>query len=204
MTFFRTALSKKHIMSRSVILSALFAICSFPVFAQSSNIVTLRSGDGDGITGEVVELAETTIQIRTTVGSFTIPLAGVTCTGAACPDITREDSSSLPVIVLSARDGSAQFIGNLLEVVDQQYVLATEAGEVRFNVADVNCAGEACLSEQDAFQFGGPVTLASGAAAYEGILTGLDDNYYFVDVNVLGALRVSRDYACNGDGCPPN
>lgn len=203
MNFLRTTFSTKYLMQQSAFLATLFTICSFPVFAQSANTVTIRFGDGDGITGEVVEVTDLDIQLKTTIGSVTIPLAGTTCTGAACPNTIRQNIKDLPVVVLSARDGSAQLIGNLLEIIDDQYVLATEAGELRLNVSDVNCAGEACLDEQVAFEFGGPVVLVSGAAAIEGTLKGLDEESYFLEVDVLGTLRVSRDFVCNGDGCPP-
>lgn len=193
----------KYIMPRSALLATLIAICSLPALAQSANTVTIRFGDGDGITGEVVEFTDLNIELMTTVGAVTIPLAGATCTGAACPDAARQTIEDLPVVVLSARDGSAQLIGNLLEIIDDQYVLATEAGELRLNVSDVNCAGEACLDQQVAFAFGGPVVLLSGATTIEGTLTGLDEDGYFVEVDVLGALRVSREFACSGDGCPP-
>lgn len=203
MNFLRTTPSMKHKLGQSVFLASLFAICSFPVFAQSAESVTISFGDGDEFTGEVVEVTDFDIQLKTTAGLFTIPLADLTCTGAACPEVTRQNTKDLPLIVLSAPDGSAQFMGKLLEIVDDQYVLVTEAGQVRLNVNDVNCAGEGCVDKQASFEFGGPVVLVSGTTAIEGTLTGLDDDGYFLDVDVLGALRVSRDFVCNGDGCPP-
>ena len=203
MNFLRTVLSTKYVVRRSAFFATLFAVCGLPAFAQSVDTVTIRSGDGDGITGEVVAVTDLDIQLKTSVGVFTIPLEGVTCTGAACPEATRQTTEVLPVVVLSALDGSAQLIGNLLDIVDDQYVLATEAGELRLNVSDVNCAGEACLDQQATFAFGGTVVLVNGPTAIEGTLTGLDEDGYFLDVDVLGVLRVSRDFACNGDGCPP-
>ena len=207
-------------MWRSSILATLFAVCSATVFAQSSNTVTIRFGDGDGdtISGEVIEVTDVDIQLQTIAGSVTIPREGTTCTGAACPvvaeqDVTEQVITELvvtdqnvrdrPVVILSARDGSSQLMGNLLEIVDGQYVLATEAGELRLNIGDVNCAGEGCVEAPTAFEFGGPVVLISGPTSVEGTLTGLDENSYFLEVDTLGMLRVSRDFVCNGDGCPP-
>lgn len=204
MNFLKTTVSTNYILPRSAFLAGLFAICSLPVFAQSANTVTIRFGDGDGITGEVIEVTDDEIQLQTTVGSVTLPLSGTTCTGAACPGAARQNIEDLPVVVLSARDGSSQLLGYLLDIVDDQYILATEAGELRLNVSDVNCAGEACLDDQPVFEFGGPVVLASGAITIEGTLTGLDEDAYFLEVDALGALRVSRDFVCNGDGCPPS
>lgn len=204
MTLVRTVFSMTCNMRRSAFIAALFASCCMPAFAQSTNTVTIAFGDGDEITGEVVQITDFDIELLTTIGSFTIPREGATCTGAACPVVVRQITAGLPVIVLSARDGSAQFMGNLLEITDGQYVIVTEAGELRLNISDVNCAGEACLDvEVDAFEFGGPVALVSGTTTIEGTLTGFDESGYFLDVDVLGALRVTRDFVCSGDGCPP-
>lgn len=209
-TVSETKLLTKSIMRRSTYLATLFAFCSLPVFAQSSNTVTIQFGDSDGdqITGELIEVTDLDIQLQTVAGTFTIPRAGTTCIGAACPGIAEQDVAEQnvrdkPLVILSARDGSSQLMGNLLEIVNGQYVLATEAGELRLNISDVNCAGEACVEAPVAFEFGGPVALVSGTTSVEGTLTGLDDNSYFLEVDTLGTLRVSRDFVCSGDGCPP-
>ena len=156
------------------------------------------------LTGEVTDVTDTTIRRNTSDGAVTIPLAGVTCIGAACPEAVRQNIEDLPKVVLSTPDGSVKLAGSLLEIADDQYVLATEAGEMRLNISDVNCEGDACQDAQADFAFGGPVVLESDAAVVEGILTGLDEDSYFVEVDVLGSLRVSRDFACSGTGCPPN
>lgn len=189
----------QRLVSRSlIVLSLLFGSAAA---AQSTNTITIKFDDGEGITGELVEVTETGLRLSTLMGIVTIPLDGVSCLGEACPSTVRVIPDG-PNVVLTARDGSIELTGELLGVEAGQYVLATNIGEFRIDVAETTCTGTACPRVDTRPTFGGKVILANGPTTIEGVLTGLTDDVYVVQVDVLGTLQVPRNFTCSGDGCP--
>ena len=187
----------KRVLQTGVFLLA----SSVSVFAQSADTVTIKFDDGDGITGELIEATNTDIRLNTLMGAVTIPIDGVTCIGAVCPEAIRFKTDEAP-ISLTANDGTVRIVGNFLKIVDGQYVLATEVGELRLSTVGVACEGEACPEIEVEVEFGGAVVLVNGTTEIKGILTGIEDDAYLVDVDGLGVMRVSSTFTCTGDGCP--
>lgn len=168
--------------------------------AQAANTVTLKTDGGEDVTGELVEFSNNLFRIQARVGLIAIPADGVTCIGAACPEGTRLETTG-PVITLTARDGSATVSGNLIEISNGQYVLATDIGEMRIDQSMVDCEGSACVETQTAP--GGNVVLTGGGATIEGILVEDLEDSFLVDVANLGVVRVRKDtFTCTGAGCP--
>ncbi len=184
-----------------VALSAVIALAG-PGLAQSADTVTFRFVDDEGITGELVEVNDEVARLKTTVGVITIPLEGASCIGLACPDSIRF-VPTLPPVVLTALDGSTSLAGNLLEVTDSQYIIATDFGEFTIDINKVNCAGEGCPSVANPKEIGGEVVLTSGSTTIEGRLIGLEESAYVVEVEAMGTIRVNSDlFTCTGVGCP--
>ena len=191
-------LPKNANVGLSVVVAAAMALTASTGVAQTQETVTIKFDDGDGVTGELVEFSNGLFKIKTVIGQVTIPAEDVFCIGAACPESTRLEIASSP-ITLTSSDGEATVSGNLIEIADDQYVLATSAGELRVNTGDVTCEGEGCVSHS----LGGFVTLNSGAATIEGILVGLAEDAYLVDVEAMGTIRVNiEQFQCSGPGCP--
>ncbi len=175
--------------------------------AADPDTVTIKFDDGEGITGTLVEASAQSVRLDTLMGVVTIPADGVACIGAACPEALRLDYEEAPLI-LTSLDGATRVTGDLLEVVGEQYVIATELGEMRIDFNKVTCEGQACLPYEEsakpaaAAKFGGAVVLTKGTATVEGTLTGIESDAYLVDVENLGNMRVSLDFECAGEGCP--
>lgn len=193
--------SRNKNTSRSPFLAAVLSICGTCLVAQSPNTVTIKYDDGDGITGVLIEATDDSVRIDTLMGAVTIPFQGVSCIGVVCPDAIRLEVATAPV-VLSTKDGTATLAGDLIGIEDGQYILATDLGELLIDTDQVRCEGEACPVVETAPVFGGQVVLTTGTTSIEGVLSGLEDDAYIVEVELLGALRVTRDASCAGEGCP--
>ncbi len=195
---------KKYRINSALPLATFLSFCAVTVFAQAENTVTIKFGDdsNDDVTGELVSASDTDIRLNTIMGTITIPIEGLTCIGIACPDSIKLVWDEEPV-TLTSTDGSVALTGVLIEIVDRQYVLATDLGEFRIDIDKANCAGIECPEfPTDEVRLGGAVVLTQGELTVKGILTGYDEEGYTVDVSNLGELRVSREFACSGDGCP--
>ena len=184
-----------------MVVAALFGFAA-PTFAQVSSTVTLKYDAGEGLTGELVEVNDQVVVLRNSIGLVTVPVEGVTCVGQACPDFMRFVSSA-PMLTFSTRDGSVAVQGQLVEISNNQYVIATKLGELRFNVDDAICTGEGCPLNLTEPQFGGDVVLANGGTAIEGQLLGMEGTSYIIEVVDIGPIRVDATlFDCSGDGCP--
>lgn len=200
-----------NFLRNAVLAGATAALCApaSVTHAQTADIgapertVTIRfEFGGDGITGELISFEDNKLRIETTVGAITIPAEDVSCIGAACPESLRLAVEESP-IVLTSLDGQITLSGDLLEVVGNEYVVATAAGELRIETDKVTCQGEGCIVEVSAPAFGGPVVLTNGATEISGNLVGVDETSYLVEVENLGAIRVQLDsFTCTGEGCP--
>lgn len=167
--------------------------------AQSSNTVTLKYDNGDRISGEFIEVTQGGIRLQTLMGVVSIPLAEVTCEGAACPS----GASGQSPVILTALDGSFKVVGNLIEMADNQYVIATEVGDLKIDIDQASCTGIGCVTEVEQPTFGGVVTLTDGNAVIEGRLMNVEDGSYIIDVETLGTIRVSSEvFQCTGASCP--
>lgn len=188
-------------IGKSFALAIFLAIVASTGASQTQETVTIKFDDGEGVTGQLVEFSNGAFKIKTVIGQVTIPAEGVFCIGSACPQSTRLEIAPSPM-VLTSFDGSAKLSGNLIEIADGQYVLATGAGELRIDTGEVTCEGEGCLEPVISPNFGGAVVLTSGTTTIEGTLIGLDENSYIVEVESLGPIRVSTDqFKCSGAGC---
>lgn len=188
---------------RTILLSTALC-CGFVAagFAQSENTITLKYDGGENITGEFVELSNGLVKINSGIGLIAVPIEGLSCIGAACPEGTRLELTG-PTLTLTAVDGNLKLTGQLLEIVDGEYVLATNIGEVRIGADLVTCEGDGCLPETETFAFGGEVTLVGDAGTLNGTLAGMEDGAFVLDSPDLGLIRVSSEmFRCEGEGCP--
>jgi hypothetical protein len=189
-------------VTKSFALAISLAVAASTGASQTQETVTIKFDDGDGVTGELVEFENDTFKIQTVIGRVTIPAEGVFCIGSACPPSTRLEIAPSPM-ALTSFDGAIKLSGNLLEIADGQYVLATDFGELRIDTDEVTCEGEGCLETVAAPTFGGPVVLTNGATKIEGDLMGIEDNSYIVEIESVGPIRVTMDqFTCSGAGCP--
>lgn len=187
-----------QVRSCLLVAASIFAIADASL-AQSSNTITLRHNNGDRIAGEFIETTQGAIRLQTLAGVVTVPLAELSCEGAACPSGETAQSA----LVLTALDGSFKVVGNLIEISDNQYVVATDLGEMRFDIDQALCSGIGCVTEVQQPTFGGAVALSDGNVVIEGQLVGLEESAYIVDVDNIGTLRIRSDlFQCVGIGCP--
>ena len=183
-------------------MAAVLLGLTAPVIAQDGNTVTLTYDAGEGLTGELVEVNDQVVVLRSSIGLVTVPVDGVTCIGQACPDSMRFRSSA-PMLTFSTLDGSVAVRGQLIEISNDQYVIATNLGELRFDVDGAICTGEGCPVTLADTQFGRDVVLTNGATAIEGQLVGIEGTSYIVEVANVGPIRVdSSVFDCRGEGCP--
>lgn len=186
--------------------SAMFALAAsvFAGFAaaQTADNVTLEFGDGNFITGTLVSFENGQYQVDSIAGLVTVPATSAACIGVACPALAAADEGDSKLI-LTSLDGSATIEGELVEIVNEQYLLATDVGDITINIADVTCEGARCANAQAAPVMGGDVTLVSTSNTLNGKLVDLLEDAFVVDVPILGVVRVSMDsYRCEGAGCP--
>ena len=192
----------RHLARRSCIVAAALFSLTAPVIAQDGGTVTLKYDEGEGLTGELVEVNDQVLVLRGSVGLVTVPVEGVTCIGQACPDSMRFVSTA-PMLTFTALDGSVAVQGQLVEISNDQYVIATNLGELRLDVDGAICTGDGCPVTLAETQSGGDVVLTNGATAIEGQLVGIEGASYVVEVANVGPIRVNSNvFDCSGDGCP--
>ncbi len=183
------------------ILAGLMFLAT-PSLAQDSNQVTLKYDDGNGVSGELIEFANDVFRIQASVGVIAIPAQEVSCIGAACPEGTEPESEQgLGPVTLTTRDGQTKISGDLIEFVDGYYLIATELGEMRINADQVTCQGPGC-GENEASP-AKTVLLVNGDLKVQAELLGFEDNFYIVEIEQIGEVRVDANtFECRGDACP--
>lgn len=173
--------------------------------AQDANEVTLRFASGqESLDGTLVEFKDDKFLIESKLGLLAIPNIGVVCIGAACPEGTTPQIDDAR-IVLTSLDGSVTIEGDLIEVRNNTYFIATAVGEQLVSIDAVNCVGEACVeptalstapASKQVELFNGEITLA-------GELVDIEDGSYILNEQTMGEIRVSMaDFDCSGPGCP--
>lgn len=171
-----------------------------PVVAQNANQVTLKYDDGTGVTGELSTFEDGIFQIKSSIGTVAIPASDVSCIGSACPEGTALEVPS-SAVVLTSIDGASQLSGDLIEFADDEYVLATDIGEVRIRADQVTCEGEGCVALEEPVS--STVTLVNDSTEIEGEFLRIEDGAYIVYNEILGEIRVNSDtFECRGDRCP--
>ena len=75
-------------------LATIIALCvlgstSYFTIAQAEPVV-LVSKDGYRLSGDLVKMDDKFYEVKTSVGKVKVPVADVSCEGAACPDLTAE------------------------------------------------------------------------------------------------------------------
>lgn len=184
------------------LIAVLGPFSNMAVAQQSENTITLLYEGEDGITGELLEFNGSVFKIASSVGRLTIPAQDLSCIGDACPDAFRL-TPTLPSVKLSAADGSMNVEGNLIDVTDTDYILATPLGEFRVAIEGVTCEGDGCPAVAGQLPAVGKVVLSSGDIIVEGTLVGLDSTDFVLNSEVLGTLRLKRDeFECKGEVCP--
>lgn len=187
--------------SCALAFSVVFGLSSGAV-AQSDNTITLLYEGEDGVSGELLEYDGQRYRLLSSIGRVTVPAEGLTCIGAACPEGTRLEPT-LPLVTLVSADGSATVQGNLIDVTDTEYVLATNLGEFRIKSDSVTCEGEGCPEEKGQLPAVGIVVLSDGSTSIEGTLIGLDSTDFVLQSEMLGVVRLSRaTFQCKGEVCP--
>ena len=181
---------------------ALCVLVASNAFAQSTNQVSLRFNDeGESITGELLEYTNGNFRIQSSIGSVTIPGDDVSCIGDACPAGTKAETTG-PLLKLTSPDGSITVSGNLIEIKDESYILATSFGELAVEFGSVICEGDGCIEEVDT-PADTTVVLRSGATEIHGELLGFDDDSYLIQSDIHGEVRIKRNaFSCEGEACP--
>ncbi|MEJ8560158.1 hypothetical protein QTO30_02140 [Yoonia sp. GPGPB17] len=199
---YRFIASGIHLIRQSFMMTAACIVCGTSAFAQDSETVTLKFYDGDGISGELIEANDQFVMLRSSIGMVTIPVEGVSCIGQACPEAMRFVPVG-PTLTFTTTDGSVEVMGQLIEISNDQYVIATNLGELRINVDGAICSGDGCPDVGSQPTFGGDVILTNGATVIEGKLIGIEGAAYLVEVPTMGAIRVdSGVFECAGASCP--
>lgn len=169
--------------------------------AQTEKTVTINFDDGEGITGDILEVSGDALRLDTIMGAVTIPMEGVSCIGIACPETIRFNPAPAPV-TLTSTDGTMKIGGDLLDIRDGSYLLATDFGEIKVEIEKVACSGAGCPVRDVQYVFGEQVTLSNGTITLDGILTEVESHAYLIEDENLGPIRVSKEFSCTGSGCP--
>lgn len=169
-------------------------------FAQDTNQVTLKYDDGSGVSGELLEYKDDMFRLQASVGLIAIPAQDVSCIGAACPPGTTLEVPPAPVTLVS-HDGKISLSGNVIEFVNNEYVLATDIGEIRISADLTSCTGAGCVTPSEPPSR--EVVLTNGSATIEGLYVGLENGTYIIEVDALGKMRVdASSFECTGAACP--
>ncbi len=180
---------------------------------EKDRTLVLTSLDGSvTVSGTLVEIENDQYVLETDAGIIRVNLGDVDCSGAFCagteiaadPEPAAEEpAESINNIVLTSLDGASTLTGSLLGVEDEQYVIATDAGELRISARSVTCEGEGCIELEEIPAFGGEVKLVSATSTLDGTLIDMIEDAYIVDIPNLGVVRVRKDtFSCEGPGCP--
>lgn len=183
---------------RSVILGLLLLATSG--MAQGTNQITLKYDDGSGVSGELIEYTGDIFRIQASIGLIAIAAQDVSCIGVACPEGTALEVPSAPV-TLTSLDGSLRVSGNVIEVSEGAYIVATDLGEMRIEANLVSCEGAGCVVMQKPLDR--TVILENGTTKIEGKLLQFEGGNYVINVDQLGELRVNgQTFVCRGVACP--
>ncbi len=171
--------------------------------AASAQEVTLRFANGqDSLSGTLRDFRDGKFFIDGSIGLVAIPTDGVLCVGEACPEGTRLEIDNANV-VLTSKDGTTFIAGDLIEVENDEYVIATVFGEQRIATNLVDCKGQGCLPVAAIPSRDRAVVLTAGDVMLEGKLIRFANGTYVLDHPVLGAMTLSANrFACSGPGCP--
>ena len=213
---------------------ALLSVAGFVLAAQAPTIafadpITLQSADGGlSFEGEFVEFVDGHYILETQLGPIRIGAANVTCSGAACPDLSnlvieepvQAESPAAPVVggrvILKSFDSALQFEGELVGIENGNYVLRTNLGDMRVATNTVTCEGPNCpdisvtslvepvVAPATTEPESKDVTLQSfnGDLQFVGELLGVENGKYVIQTN-LGELRVvASTVECIGAACP--
>lgn len=183
-------------------LSLSFALSSVGN-AQTADDVTLRFANGqDSISGTLTDFKDGKFFMQASIGLVVIPTDGVFCVGDACPEETRLQVADAQ-IVLTSKTGNVTMTGDLIEIENDEYVLATAFGVQRIAAGLVNCEGAACVSVPANLPVDNTVELTNGGITLKGILMGFQDDSYILKDEVMGEIRVkATQFQCSGAGCP--
>ncbi len=199
------ALASSSKRTRARLAASVLTLLVAPslAFGQDVNDVTLRFANGqDSISGTLTDFRDGKFFLDATIGLVAIPVDGVSCIGNACPEETRLEIENAGV-VLTSKDGSASISGDLIEIVDGEYLLATAFGEQRIAVDRVDCKGEGCIAVPESPPADPSVELTNGEVTLQGNLLGFDDGIFILDDRVMGEIRVrASEFECRGAACP--
>lgn len=130
----------------TIFLSAI--LCAWlpsMVSAQTAKTVQLQLVDNSlSLSGELLEAANGQYRVRTPSGVFEAGINDVTCTGGACPAVEPDFEGGAQVNLVSA-DGNVKITGNIVTVLNGQYVIGHPiAGIIRVDADTVDCSGPGC------------------------------------------------------------
>jgi len=132
-----------------LLIAFLFSVFAPLASAQNSNTVLLESLDKSvSVSGELVEAADGQYRLSTIAGIISVDVNTVSCTGAACPQVTPNFQAGAEVKLTSA-DGAVNVIGSITDIVDGHYVIENAVlGSVKIAIDLVECSGEGCPTGQ--------------------------------------------------------
>lgn len=198
-------MKKVHTHAAGLLWAAGLSLAAASAVAQTADTISLRFDDGafgETITGTMQSYDGTMFVVDSVLGEVAIPAEFVSCIGAACPEGTALEVTS-PVITLTSHDGDAAIEGQLIEISDGKYIMATDVGELSIQTHMVSCAGAGCPDPSELPDFDPQVVLTNGAMTIEGALVGMEEGIYLIQSNDFGDIRVSMaDFECAGMACP--
>jgi len=187
---------------RDQFFAAMVLLLALPGIGLAQE-VTLRFADGqDSISGTLTDFKDERFFIIASIGLVVIPTDGVFCVGDACPEQTRLQIESADV-VLTSKDGDVFITGDLIEIDNDEYVIATALGEQRIAVGLVDCKGAGCIAVSANADVDKIVELSAGGITFRGTLVAFENDTFVLDHAVMGEVRVSASkFECQGPGCP--